>query len=755
MDRTYHPAVAGPTTPVVATNSWRHRVDPEGRAWRNAVRGVACSVPLFAVYATVGFTTWAPWAFIGTLNTLFPDIGGPKGPRVRTAAQLLVGSAIAVFLGAVAADSAPVLVVSMFVVAFAAAFVGVCSPYLAAAGTSILLVFLLSAGTPTDASEAGWRAVNVIIGCALAAAAIIWLAPAPPRRRTEPALAQACRAIADLIEPSPGPTHGDDASSTATLAGDGDEPRDELEQAATTAVGAMVAAVTAQRWPPLSRHPVDRARLAFAHDLQSLYTRGVAIHRADRAGSARDQGRVERQTTATALRALAAWLVDDGPGPDGTAVRTAREHTEAVELATRAIAEERVGDPDAFDRFRMARSVAAACRLTAIITDGVDAAAFHLERPRLVGPDGLVDVTGGLPSYPQRLRLNLSPRSMTFRHAIRLATACAVTVGTYRALGLPHGYWAVLTVVVTLRTNRGASTRRSADRLLGTVAGLTVAAVTIAVAEASGARVAIIETMTVITLAATLWTGAARVRWAWAVMAVTACVLTLFQLEQPGDWSLERERLVATILGLGAALGVAFVLWPSTSVDALRRAVTSAGEAIADHLDAVRGAVTGREADASLEDRRRRAHRRMAQARSTLGASVRDEMVQPESALVPLVLELEQAAELVRRADASSTGTFRTPPGPATAAAFDGSAGALADDLRRAVGPGSDTGPTATDDVVLTRWRALSSADPVPPALLDAMADLTALSHRVADVAELSARDAAARVGSTEGVNGA
>ncbi len=752
MVRTYHPAVVGPTTPVAATNSWWHRVDPEGRAWRNALRGAVCSVPMFAAYAALGFTTWAPWAFIGTLNTLFPDIGGPKGPRVRTAAQLLVGSALAVFLGAVAADSAPVLVVSMFVVAFGAAFVGVCSPYLAAAGTSILLVFLLSAGTPADVSEAGWRAVNVIIGCALAALAIIWLAPAPPRRRTEPALARACRAVADLIEP-PAPAGPHPADQPGGRAG-GDDRRDGIEEAATIAVGAMVAAVTAQRWPPLSRHPVDRARLAFAHDLQSLYTRGVAIHRADRSGSAHDQGRVERQTTATALRALAAWLVDDGPGPDGSAVRTAREHTEAVELATRTIAEESVGDPDAFDRFRMARSVAAACRLTAIITDGVDAAAFHLDRSRLVGPDGLVDVTGGLPSYPQRLRLNLSPRSMTFRHAIRLATACAVTVGTYRALGLPHGYWAVLTVVVTLRTNRGASTRRSADRLLGTVAGLTVAAVTIAVAEASGARVAIIETMTVITLAATLWTGAARVRWAWAVMAVTACVLTLFQLEQPGDWSLERERLVATILGLGAALAVAFALWPSTSVDALRRAVIRAGEAIADHLDAVRGAVVGREADAPLEERRRRAHRRMAQARSTLGASVRDEMVQPESALVPLVLELEQAAELVRRADASTTGTFRTPPGPATAAAFDSSAGALADDLRRAVGPGSDTGPTATDDVVLTRWRSLSSADPVPPALLDAMADLTALSHRVSDVAGLSARDAAT-AGSTEGVNGA
>ena len=84
------------------------------------------------------------------LHTLLPDIGGPVRPRLRTSVEILVGSVIAAFFGALVADQPVALVAAMFVVAFAAAYIGVLSPYLAAAGTSVLLVFLLSGGSPTD-----------------------------------------------------------------------------------------------------------------------------------------------------------------------------------------------------------------------------------------------------------------------------------------------------------------------------------------------------------------------------------------------------------------------------------------------------------------------------------------------------------------------------------------------------------------------------------------------------------------------------
>jgi uncharacterized membrane protein YccC len=706
---------------------WWVRLDPEGRAWRNATRGVVMAVPLFATYAALDLVVWAPWAFIGLLNTLLPDIGGPLRPRLRTGIEILVGSVAAAFLGALVADEPVALVAAMFLVAFGAAYIGVLSPYLAAAGTSVLLVFLLSAGSPTDElSSAGWRAANVAIGAVLAVIAIVAVVPAPRRRRVEPALAGACTAVADLLEPT-----GDRGPAAS----------DDIEEHARTAVTEMVTAVTAQRWPPLSRTRVDRARLAFAHDLQSLFARAVAIHRSDRAGHAPGATDPHRRTAADGLRGLAAWLVDQGPGPDGSALRAAAGSTASIALELRADAAAAVGDPEALDRFRVARRVQDACHLTSVLADGAAAAAFHTGRAEPAARDGIVDVTHSQSAYGQRLRMNLSPDSMTFRHAVRLATACALAVGVEQWLHLVHGYWAVLTVVVTLRTSRGASASRSVDRLLGTVGGVVLASVSIAVAARSEARTAVIMVLTVVALAATLWTGAARLRWAWGVVAITSCVLTMFQLETPGDWPIEAERVIATVLGLTIALGVAYLLWPGSSAIALRRAIGAASESLATLAASVRESALGRSPAVAVADARRRSDRLVLQARTTLGAAGREGSLGSGSTLTTAVLELEQAAELMRRIDDSLTGTFRTPPVGPAAELVEATTGAAERGLRAAAaafGTGEASGSVDGADVVAAHsWRALPPGTAVEPQVLDAVADLGTLGHRGADLAAL------------------
>lgn len=726
----YDPAMASGAGDDDDVRPWWVRLDPEGRAWRNATRGVVMAVPLFAAYAALDLVVWAPWAFIGLLNTLLPDIGGPLRPRLRTSVEILIGSVAAAFLGALVADQPVALVVAMFLVAFGAAYVGVLSPYLAAAGTSVLLVFLLSAGSPTDEiSAAGWRAANVAIGAALAVIAIVAVVPAPRRRRVEPALAGAFTAVAALLEPT---------------AARGPAAPDAIEESARAAVTAMATAVTAQRWPPLSRTRVDRARLAFAHDLQSLFARAVAIHRSDRAGHAPSVTDQHRRTAATGLRALGAWLVDDGPGPDGSALRAAAGSTAAIALDLRDEAAIAVGDTEALERFRVARRVQDACHLTSVLADGAAAAAFHTEQSAPVAREGVVDVTRSQSTYGERLRLNLSPDSMTFRHAVRLATACALAVGVEQWLHLVHGYWAVLTVVVTLRTSRGASASRSLDRLLGTVGGVLLASVSIAVAARSEARTAVIMVLTVVALAATLWTGAARLRWAWGVVAITYCVLTMFQLETPGDWPIEAERVIATVIGLTIALGVAYLLWPGSSALALRRAIGAAAGALATVAASVRESSLGRSPAVALADARRRGDRLVLQARTTLGAAGREGSLGPGSPLTTAVLELEQAAELMRRIDDSLTGTFRTPPEGPAARLVEATTGAAEGALQQAAaafGTGEPTpGDDAPDVVAARSWQALPTGTVVEPQVLDAVADLGTLGHRGADLAALGLR---------------
>lgn len=718
------------TATPAAPSRWVARVDPEGRARRNALRGLLCTAIAFVGYGLAGATVWVPWAFIGVLNTLLPDFSGPFRPRLRTGIEVLAGTAAAVFLGAVAARSPVVLTLAMFAVAFVAVYVGVCSPYLAAAGTSILLAFLLSAGTPAGAGDAAWRALSSAIGSGLAVGALLWVLPLHRRRRLEPALAAACRAVARLLV----------APTTAAAGRDG-APPDGAEAAARDAMEEVLRTLGAMRWPPLSSSAVDQARLAFLHDLQAAFARAVALHHTrGRVGLSAEVERVLADA-AGGLEELADWLVDAGPGPDGAALADARERALRLEVDAREAAVRRDADLDDFVRFRSARRARAAVQLVTDIAAGVGAAAFHTETPRPIRPGGLADVTGGLATYPERLAHSFSSGSMVFRHAVRLGAACALAVAVEQALDLRHGYWAVLTVVVTLRTTLGASARRSLDRLLGTVLGLGVAVGLIALAQVSGHRVLVIELATLAGVTATLFTGAATLRWAWSVTAVTATVLVLFQLVEPGDWSLAPDRAVATAVGIAVALVAAVVFWPAGSVPALRRALGRSAGAVADHLDAVVRAATGDPgATTRLASTRVASVRVLSQTRSTLAAAHReggDGLVRLSIAVV----ELEQVGEFARRIDAGLSGTFTVVAEPAARRALrragDAVVGALGALGPEWPGPSSPVPPRA-GDVVDLAWQDLSPDGPAGRPVLDALADLGSMAHRVDELGALA-----------------
>jgi len=62
------------------------------------------------------------------------------------------------------------------------------------------------------------------------------------------------------------------------------------------------------------------------------------------------------------------------------------------------------------------------------------------------------------------------------RHAARVTAAAAASFILASALGLPQGYWAVITAVVVVQASIGATLGASGDRLIGTGAGALVGA---------------------------------------------------------------------------------------------------------------------------------------------------------------------------------------------------------------------------------------------------------------------------------------
>ena len=67
------------------------------------------------------------------------------------------------------------------------------------------------------------------------------------------------------------------------------------------------------------------------------------------------------------------------------------------------------------------------------------------------------------------IRANLTLRSATFRHAVRLAIALAVAVMIYRVSPFPRGYWLPLTTLVILKPEFSTTFSRGFARVLGTL----------------------------------------------------------------------------------------------------------------------------------------------------------------------------------------------------------------------------------------------------------------------------------------------
>src|SRR5262249_49952420 len=72
-------------------------------------------------------------------------------------------------------------------------------------------------------------------------------------------------------------------------------------------------------------------------------------------------------------------------------------------------------------------------------------------------------------------RNNLTLRSVSFRHAIRLGTVAALSFVLGEVLHVRRGYWVVVTVLVVLKPNFGGTIERVIQRIGGTIVGGLVA----------------------------------------------------------------------------------------------------------------------------------------------------------------------------------------------------------------------------------------------------------------------------------------
>ncbi len=154
----------------------------------------------------------------------------------------------------------------------------------------------------------------------------------------------------------------------------------------------------------------------------------------------------------------------------------------------------------------------------------------------------------------QRLRLQLTPTALLFRHALRLSLALAAGYGVLHAIHPTQGYWILLTTVFVCQPSYGATRTKLVQRIGGTVLGLLAGWALFDLFPG-----ALVQSLIAVAAGVVFFATRAS-RYTLATAAIT--LMVLFCFNQVGDgYGLIWPRLVDTLLGsLIAGLAVFLIL---------------------------------------------------------------------------------------------------------------------------------------------------------------------------------------------------
>ena len=540
--------------------TWLLRHDPGLAVVRRAARVtlVACLAFYLCRYA-LDNVTMAPYALFGVVAMgALSQIPGSPAERSRTLLAVLPVGWVLVTLGTLLSVTTATAVAGMFVLGFAVAYAGIGGPRLVGLATGTQLLYILPCFPPFDPGSLGLRLAGLTLGVLLLAAAEVTLWPdATPTPYTTKlgdavgALARCLDAVADMWSGRP-------------------EGRERFAAALPEATDAAEA-LRPSRLPPGQRPASagrrDRALASAAGSARLLLGRTVDLSLVD------DHCAVTLPAAAALLRqtascadAAAAWLRgEEKEVPDTDRIAAALAEFRAARAATAPDGQ----PPERLQLGSMAlalgewtKSMVAAIRVAAGAPIPPDAT------PPSAQPGPLWYAYRSTPwLWWHRLREGLTPRSVYFQGALRLALALAVARLLAGVFDLSHGFWVLLTVLTLLRTS--AADTRSALRpaLVGTTAGALVAAALLVVGLPPTVYAIALPVVMLVGFAAGPLLGPG-----WAQGLFTLVIAFVFAQVSPVDWRLAEARIVDVIIGAGIGVLIGLLAWPRGGAGELHRA---------------------------------------------------------------------------------------------------------------------------------------------------------------------------------------
>ncbi|HEX8243013.1 MAG TPA: FUSC family protein, partial [Longimicrobium sp.] len=154
------------------------------------------------------------------------------------------------------------------------------------------------------------------------------------------------------------------------------------------------------------------------------------------------------------------------------------------------------------------------------------------------------------------LRENLTFRSVTLRHALRVGVTAAAATALAHLLGVERGYWVTLTALIVLQPSAGATWVKGMQRIGGTIAGGIAAAAIGALVHDPHAMLGVIFVLACGTV------SMLQVNYALYSALLTPTFVLLAETSAP-DRHLPVVRIANTLIGGALAVIAARLLWPA------------------------------------------------------------------------------------------------------------------------------------------------------------------------------------------------
>ncbi len=217
-----------------------------------------------------------------------------------------------------------------------------------------------------------------------------------------------------------------------------------------------------------------------------------------------------------------------------------------------------------------------------------------------------------------RIRIQFTPRSMHFRHALRLALALLAGYLMLLAVHPRQGYWILLTTLLVCQPTYGATRRLLLERVVGTVLGLVAGWAALRLAPFGPWQ------MGLIVLTGVGFFATRQRRYALATAFITLFVLLCFNQIGNG-YSVMWPRLLDTLIGAGIAALAIYLVLPDWRGRQLAEVLAEALRSDARYLERILAQyASGKQDDLAYRIARRDAHNADAALSGQFAAMLRE-----------------------------------------------------------------------------------------------------------------------------------